>query len=203
MARKRRTAEEARRLILDAAEKRLNAVGPGGIRLQEVAADVGVSHPAILHHFGSRRGLVDAVVQRAVSSLRNELLEALSRTADDTRTTAILDHVFEVFADRGQARLMAWLLLSGEDGDSLAPTQTLEKIAQAVHSLRASVDPERPLEDTQFVVLLAALVLFGDAVAGDLMRTDAGLTDDDASPRFRQWLARLLVAHIEGRVAKE
>ncbi|MBV1885644.1 MAG: TetR family transcriptional regulator, partial [Parvibaculaceae bacterium] len=47
----RRTAEEARRLILDAAEKRLAEQGPEGIRLQDIAKDIGVSHPAILHHF--------------------------------------------------------------------------------------------------------------------------------------------------------
>ena len=39
--RKRRTAEVARSAILDAAERRLIAAGPAGIRLQEVAADVG------------------------------------------------------------------------------------------------------------------------------------------------------------------
>ena len=58
-ARVRRTAEDARAAILDAAERRLGATGPGGIRLQEVAADVGVSHSTVLHHFGSREGLVE------------------------------------------------------------------------------------------------------------------------------------------------
>ena len=54
----RRTAEEAKMMILDAAERRLRELGPAGIKLQELAADVGVSHPAILHHFGSRDRLV-------------------------------------------------------------------------------------------------------------------------------------------------
>ena len=35
----RRTAEEARRLILDAAEERLARQGPEGLRLQEIASD--------------------------------------------------------------------------------------------------------------------------------------------------------------------
>ena len=52
----RRTAEEARRLILDAAEKRLAQQGPEGLRLQDIARDIGISHPAILHHFESREG---------------------------------------------------------------------------------------------------------------------------------------------------
>ena len=53
MRRVRRTAEAARAAILEAAEKRLAEAGPAGIRLQGVAADVGVSHPTVLHHFCS------------------------------------------------------------------------------------------------------------------------------------------------------
>ena len=198
MARKRRTAEEARRLILDAAERRLNEVGPGGIRLQEVAADVGISHPAILHHFGSRRGLVDAVVDRAVKSLETELVASFSAAAGEARTTNILHRVFEVFADRGHASLLAWLLLSneGSDGPPIGEGRTLEKIAQAVHAVRTTDDK---LEDTQFIVLLAALALFGEALAGPAMRLSAGIDDDDASRRFRKWLARILVSHVEGK----
>jgi len=48
----RRTKEEAQRVILDAAEERLANGGPEALRLQDIAADVGISHPAILHHFG-------------------------------------------------------------------------------------------------------------------------------------------------------
>ena len=47
----RRTKEEAQRVILDAAEERLANGGPEALRLQDIAADVGISHPAILHHF--------------------------------------------------------------------------------------------------------------------------------------------------------
>ena len=62
--RTRRTADEARRLILDAAERQLAEVGPAGLRLQEVAKEVGVSHPTVLHHFGSREELVEYCLRR-------------------------------------------------------------------------------------------------------------------------------------------
>ena len=54
---KRRTADEARAAILDAAERILIETGPGAIRLQHVAELVGVSHPTVLHHFGTRDAL--------------------------------------------------------------------------------------------------------------------------------------------------
>src|SRR5947199_358921 len=63
--RQRRTADEARAEILDAAERILVETGPGAIRLQQVAELVGVSHPTVLHHFGTREALVAAVVERA------------------------------------------------------------------------------------------------------------------------------------------
>ena len=58
----RRSATQARELILEAAESQLSRFGPDSLRLKQLAADVGMSHPAILHHFGSRDGLVRAVV---------------------------------------------------------------------------------------------------------------------------------------------
>ncbi|WP_335986991.1 helix-turn-helix domain-containing protein, partial [Spongiibacter tropicus] len=73
----RRTKEEAQRVILDAAEERLANGGPEALRLQDIAADVGISHPAILHHFESRDGLVLALSLRTLSNLREGLIELL------------------------------------------------------------------------------------------------------------------------------
>src|SRR5688572_20963460 len=75
----RRSADEAQRVILDAAEQRLAQVGPAGLRLQEVAADAGIAHPTILHHFGSREGLIHAVVQRALGALYTDVMGELQR----------------------------------------------------------------------------------------------------------------------------
>ena len=65
--RRRRSAQVARREILDAAQQRLSQGGPDAIRLQEIANDVAISHPTILHHFGSRDGLIRALDVRASS----------------------------------------------------------------------------------------------------------------------------------------
>ena len=71
--RRRRSREEARRLILDAAERLLTEGGPEAVRLQEVGRAVGISHPAVLHHFGSREGLLLELESRAMERLQ-ELL---------------------------------------------------------------------------------------------------------------------------------
>ena len=59
----RRTPEEARRLILETAQALIASTGPEGLRLQDIAAAAGISHPLILHHFGSREGLVRALTR--------------------------------------------------------------------------------------------------------------------------------------------
>lgn len=200
--RRRRTAEEARAEILDAAERRLSAAGPDAIRLQDLAKDVGISHPAILHHFGSRELLVRAVVERAIESLERDLVAHLQSAAAAPDGTAMLDRVFETLVGRGHARLMAWLLLAGYDPLPSAATRThWSMIAQVTHAIRkqrAAGKQAPSLEDTQFTIVLSALALFGQAIAGPATFGMAGLDGDpDVGRKFRAWLAALLARHLD------
>src|SRR5438132_11778572 len=93
--RRRLDADTARALILDATEKRLVVVGPSGIRLQEVAADAGVSHPTVLHHFGSREQLVKAVILRSVEQINSSLVAALQRASSDAESDDLAETLVE------------------------------------------------------------------------------------------------------------
>ena len=204
----RRTAEEARRLILDAAEERLATGGPEALRLQDIAADVGISHPAILHHFDSRDGLVLALTLRIVENLRTNLVGALDATnIKDLDASDIIARVFEVLSDRGLARLLAWIMLSGPAADPNAPRdfgtdQALDDIVSAIHDLRvtASTDLGVPIparEDTIFVVYMAAATAIGEAVVGSNVMVGLGQDDVEAAQgRFRKWFARLIEWHL-------
>src|SRR5690348_13541122 len=97
----RRTAEEARARILDAAEVQLRERGPDGLRLADLAAQVGVSHPAILHHFGSRTGLVQAVLERAAQRMGTQIVAALAHDAGPASGAVLLDRAFRVLGDPG------------------------------------------------------------------------------------------------------
>ncbi|MCU1277987.1 MAG: Transcriptional regulator, TetR family protein [bacterium] len=194
--RQRRSAEAARHAILDAAERRLAEAGPAALRLQDVAADVGVSHPAVLHHFGSRQGLVRAVVDRAVRRLEAALIASFgSSGAVPPDGAALLERVFATLADGGHARLMAWLMLSGQEAlDIDVARASWRAIIDATHALRPRGTTR---EDTTFTVALAALATFGQAIAGESVFHMAGLGRDAAAPaRFRRWLAALLGEHL-------
>jgi AcrR family transcriptional regulator len=199
----RRTGDDARDAILEAAERRLQQSGVAGLRLQEVAKDVGISHPAVLHHFGSREGLVKAVVERATLSLQRDLLRALGPSAGRTKGGAeLLERVSETLSSGGHARLIAWLLLAGyEPFDSDAIRAGWRAIAESLHGLRLEgrTLPNKPsYEDTVFTVILSSLALFGQAVAGRATFDAAGLgRDRTVAARFRAWLATLLEEHLE------
>src|SRR5690349_16118131 len=112
----RRTAEDARTAILDATERRLVESGPAGIRLQDVASDVGVSHPTILHHFGSRDRLVEAVIARRVAAMNHEVILALvgGSRGGEASAIALFEKIYEMFGPKGgHARVVAFLALEG------------------------------------------------------------------------------------------
>jgi AcrR family transcriptional regulator len=194
--RRRRTAEEARHAILEAAQKRLAECGPEEIRLQDIASDLGISHPAILHHFGSRDALMLELSRHALRALNADLVSAL-RGSSDRDLASMLDRVFVTLGDRGHARLLAWSLLTGristgdeESGDD--GRHTLRDIAEAVHARRvelAGAGEEVALEESVFAVQLVAAALLGDALMGPMLRRSAGLGTPGESERFRAWLA--------------
>ena len=107
----RRTPEDAQANILDAAEAILaKGGGPAALRLQDVAHQAGVSHPTILHHFGSREGLVHAINKRAFEKLTGIATEqmAAARGGDEG-----LKATFAAYRD-GLAERMIWLMQSKE-----------------------------------------------------------------------------------------
>jgi AcrR family transcriptional regulator len=207
--RRRRSAADAKRAILDAAEARVVPHGPDSVRLQEIAGDLGVSHPAILHHFGSREDLLRAVMERALTGLRADLLATLTTTGPDHVDVAEqIEHVFDVLGRHGQARLMAWFALAGEaprrGGRDEEFDFFIRELATLVHRRRVERyaeehRPPPPADDTLFTILLATLALLGDALLGESARASSGLADPANGPRFRKWFAELIVTHLDGR----
>lgn len=198
----RRTAQAARELILDAAEVHLRDKGVSGLRLVSLADEVGMSHSSILHHFGSRDGLIREVIQRTAGRMEQDIFSALEGPVDENAAAAILERMFKALGEKGHARLMMQLFLSrGEHGiDPINYGTRLRHIAVAVHRARKAHRGHRvpPFEDTLFTVMLTALSMFGDAIAGPALRASASLDDDpDADRRFIAWLARLLHSHLE------
>jgi AcrR family transcriptional regulator len=194
--RQRRTPEEARRLILETAQQLIARTGPEGLRLQEIAAAAGISHPLILHHFGSREGLVRALTKQAVIELRDKLIAAIGSTEYSLEQQ--LDRVFDAFRD-GLAQRLAWLATVDPQGQHASAEMVMRDIADGLHARRLAMVPSSAAidrADTESLVHLIAAAAFGDAIFGAQLRRSAGLTHtDEAEHRFRLWFAALIREH--------
>ena len=71
--RRRLDASDAREAILEAAETLLVVSGPDSLRLTDIAAKAGVSHPNVLYHFVSIGELQRRLAQRVVARLASEI----------------------------------------------------------------------------------------------------------------------------------
>lgn len=196
----RRTADEAKRVILDAAQALISSTGPGGLRLQDIAAQVGLTHPVILHHFGSREGLMRALNERILEDLRQRLtaiLEDASEPSPDL-VDRLLENVFTVFRG-GLAQRLVWLGADAVPADD-PPAAIFSSFVDAMHEQRLSVlpaDPPPGRPDTEMLVYLVTVAALGDSVFGaDLLGTASGTDSQTAERRFRTWLSRLLQVHF-------
>jgi AcrR family transcriptional regulator len=197
-ARKPRTrlsAEQARDTILDVTEQRLLEVGPQGLRLQDIARTANTSHPTVLHHFGSREELIDAVASRAVKKLQLELLSAFTDLDPDSSRARplaqrILERIDQVLRVHGHARLLAWLVLSKLQ----TPDETLLRdMAVALHAAWKVWGKNRPLEEAQFAVMLTSAATFGLALLDRELMTMVGLPREDGTrERFRTWFSGVM-----------
>ena len=196
--RRRRSADEARAEILAAAERQLAAAGPASIRLQAIADELGVTHPAILRHFRTRDELLYALLRHAGRRMREALTAAVADAGEAALDAdgffAALDRIYR---EEGAARLSAWLLL---DGFEPRGSGMFRDAAEKVHrSRRRGTRTRGPaLDDTLFALVLLNLVAWGEALVGPALRRAVDLPGDaDTSRRFRAWVVALVRSHLD------
>lgn len=197
--RKRRSQAEARDAILDAAEAILAAQGLEQVLLKPVAQAAGITHSGVLHHFGSRAGLLEALFQRASERMRGEMLDRLTGVAPDAGMDELVDVVLSVYergADPSRAPILAWLIANGGDALPAREAFGLASIAERVHAARLRVAPAASAADTQFRVELFVLAMFGDLMVGSSTRLR--LSGRDSVRRRREFRERLVRLLLEG-----
>lgn len=189
---------------MDAALAHLRTDGVHAVTLAGLAKELDISHQAILHHFGSRDGLVAAVVKRAIDSFESELAGAL-RVIDGplTASRVLLERAFEVMADEGHGRLLAMLALSNEPPPNTAAfeqSKPIAMVAKLAHALRLKDEPDATYRDTLFTVMLSAYVVLATSVFEEAVTFGAGLEPSaKLSHEFREWFANKALGHLEKR----
>ena len=192
----RRRPEDAKALILDAAEASMKAGGPAALRLQDVARAAGVSHPTILHHFRSREGLVRALNLRSLEALTTGLVDRMreAQAGDEG-----IRRTFEAYRD-GLAQRTIWLLQAEETPSGQANVGMFEDIVQGLHVIRqrmALPGHVPDIEDTRSVVHLTTIAAFGDALIGQRLRSGAGADEEARRERFIRWFTNMLDMYFD------
>lgn len=172
----RRDAGAARDNILNGAEKLLIEQGPLALKLSEVAAAAGVANASVLHHFGSIEALRAALMERMVGQLIADVMAIADEGGKrDDQQEAVFQALFDVFENRGAARLAAWLELTGE-------WRRMTHVREAVREVvvrRASFGDVTPKQAENLVLISVALAmgvgLFGHSLA-ELMGKPEGRT---------------------------
>jgi AcrR family transcriptional regulator len=185
--RTRRSPEEARVWILDAADRVFAGELPDAVGLKDVAREAGVSHALVTHYFGTYAALVEATLERRFDRMRDALVRDLvagldarspSEPADvGAMLTAYRRVVASVASDPVTVRLAVWAVLSGraDAADFISHRrQGLRQLADALEA-RSGL----PREDLEFAIVasLAMTVVwtFGRRALGGALGKKAAL----------------------------
>jgi TetR/AcrR family transcriptional regulator, repressor for neighboring sulfatase len=196
--RTRRTPEEGRQLLLDAAEALFVEKGPDAVGLQSIAKRAGVSHSLITHYFGTYEKLVVEVVQRRNLSLVSEVRQELSAISTEVGTRELIDRFFSVLRNPAHTKLRAWMFLSGRALQQEVAAAMLTVLVDALygHSLQVAQAkglkaPTRESVGMAFLIGICATQWY--TLAGDGLGRKVGVGPvREAEERFQSALGDML-----------
>jgi AcrR family transcriptional regulator len=163
--RTRRSPEEARAHILDAAERVYRSELPDRVGLKDVASEAGVSHALVSHYFGTYEALVESTLERKVAKMREELVGSAMRAFEKEGSALSLlteyRHALERIAeDPVTLRLASWALLSGRvDANDFFPGQR-----QGMKALADVIEARSPKGASRERIEFALIAAFGMTV---------------------------------------
>jgi AcrR family transcriptional regulator len=171
--RQRRSPEDARRSILEAAEELLLGGGPRAVTVRAVAKHVGVTDMGVNHHFGSREGLLEALLERTAGRLRSEITALTSKWIRDGARLGPLIDLLSGFYKAGHTQLAVALHEAGwrERGAPL-----LGPVVDALHAERLRrLGPKTDVEETKLAVAAMHQALALEPAFGAEFRRSAGI----------------------------
>jgi AcrR family transcriptional regulator len=195
-----RAAEpDIRAEIVRAATSLFAAHGFDGTALQDVADAVGVTKPAVLHHFPSKEHIRQAVLDGILAHWQETLPRLLlAATASADRFDAVFGELHRFFAaDADRARVVLREVLDRPDAMRKLVTGPVRPWLQAVASyIRSGKEGGRHFADVDpeaYVVHMLGLVL---AATASISVTSAAISGPDARARYDTELARIARASL-------
>jgi AcrR family transcriptional regulator len=186
-SRVRRPPDEARRLILDAAEALLVEGGVAAVQIRAIAARVGMTDAGVNHHFGTRDRLLQALLRDGGRKLRVGIEKILGSWLDRGADVGALVDTLAAFYRRGYGELAVALHAAGwrDRGSGM-----LDPVVEALHARRPR---SAAIEDTRLAVAALHQALATEPLYGREFRRSAS-APAAAAPQLRWWTSYLTQA---------
>lgn len=186
----RRSKEDARRAILEAARTLLLKEGLDAVRVQRVALEVGVTDAAVHYHFQSHAGLIEALLRHCGRTLVAEIAAASPQPDQPLDLRSVSRAMKRAYVDRGAGRMAMWLKLAGwrPRGSGMLSGLVTSVHTHRVAHARARRAPAPSLDDTRFLVALLNAAHISQALLGDALLKAVDADGSEAGQqRFLAW----------------
>ena len=184
--RARRTPEEARRLVLDAAAARLAEHGLKGLNVVDVARDAGMTHATVLHHFGSAEKMQRALVEDMTATLLRDMVTALTGEGSlDGGELCV--QLFDALNIQGHGKLIAWASVTDQRiAAEFANDDRGALFAELVRTLSERLEVDE--STARRMVYLSATSALGAALTGSALAPLLGMQRKEVAA-FPEWLS--------------
>lgn len=181
-ARIRRTATEAKTLILECAEHLLVSEGPAAVQMRAVARQAGLTDAGIAHHFGNREGLLTALLNYGAQKVQSEVQVIVSTWLQATPDISLLIDKLGAMYAKGYAKLALQLHSAGwqHKGSPL-----LEPAVQGLLSINKN--PSTTESDIRLALASLHLWLALDPLFGSEFRKSTGLRSTAHKKNQSDW----------------
>jgi AcrR family transcriptional regulator len=180
----RRAAPDMRAQALTAARRLVVQKPNETLTMRAVAKATGVTHPNLVHHFGSLAGLHAALAEELIRELLAGLHGLGLEVDNNDDYIALVDRIFDLFGQKGLGRVLGWLVRSGET-ERLQPVNEL--LAQFIEKLAhgRSNDEARIIARDALILSFAA---YAESSVGTLL---GGIFEISAAQRRRHFVHAL------------
>ena len=129
-----------------------------------------------------------------IAQLQAQFLEGWP-SAKEPDIEGVLERFYEVASHRGMARMLAWLILTGESHRTMNPgllKPAAERCTRAgfYERRRRTTTPE--LEETMFAATELFILVLGDSFRPEHPPRNRPRRSADSTRRFRRWLSKVL-----------
>jgi TetR/AcrR family transcriptional regulator, repressor for neighboring sulfatase len=192
----RRSPDDARTHILDAADAVFREHLPDAVGLREIAAAAGVSHGLVTHYFATYDGLVAAAIARRLDAARATALAHLAQMTFTPDEAPLLSVLVDLLEDRTLVRLAVWSLLTGRGAALLGPAGQLGRLIDAMAARLAAIGTPISRERLELAAMVALSTVTGWAVLGDSLAGALGRAAPIDPATLRTELQRMLRSYV-------